>query len=93
MLQTKPLAQGWDNVEDAKTDTKLAITWYKNNHMQANATKFHYMPTCMDTDTDVQCEDINIISEDLVNMLGLENCNLPVMFDKWLENVYTNWML
>ncbi len=29
----------WKALEDAKTDTKYAITRYKNNQMQANATK------------------------------------------------------
>ncbi len=61
----------WKALEDAKTDTKSAITWYKNNQMQANATKFHYMHTSKDTDTDFQCEGINIKSEDMVKMLDI----------------------
>ncbi len=60
----------WKAPEDAKTDTKSAITWYKNNQMQANVTKFNYMHTSMDTETDFQCEDIYIKSEDMVKMLG-----------------------
>ncbi len=39
--------------------------------MQANATIFHYMHTSKDTDTDYQCEGINIKSEDMVKMLGI----------------------
>ncbi len=39
--------------------------------MQANATKFHYMHTSKDTDTAFQCEGINIKSEDMVNILGI----------------------
>ncbi len=39
--------------------------------MQANATKFHYMHTSKDTDTYFQCEGINIKSEDMVKMLGI----------------------
>ncbi len=39
--------------------------------MQANVTKFHYMHTSKDTDTDFQCESINIKSEDMVKMLGI----------------------
>ncbi len=39
--------------------------------MQANATKFHYMHISKDTDTDFQCEAINIKSEDMVKMLGI----------------------
>ncbi len=35
----------WKALEDAKTDTKSTITWYKNNQMQANTTKLHYMHT------------------------------------------------
>ncbi len=61
----------WKALKDAKSDTKFAITWYKNNQMQANVTKFHYMHTSMDTDTDFQCEGINIKSEDMVKMLGI----------------------
>ncbi len=57
--------------KDAKTDTKSAISCYKNNQMQANATQFHYMHTRKDTDTDFQCEGINIKSEDIVKMLGI----------------------
>ncbi len=34
--------------------------------MQANATKFHYMHTSKDTDTEFRCEGINIKSEDMV---------------------------
>ncbi len=56
----------WKALEDATTDTKSAITWYKNNQMQANATKFHYMHTIKGTDTNFQCEGINIKSEDMV---------------------------
>ncbi len=58
-------------LEDAKTDTKSAITWYKNNQMQANAIKFYYMHISKDTDRDCQCEGINIKSEDMVKMLGM----------------------
>ncbi len=58
-------------LEDANTDTKSAITWYKNNQMETNATKFHYMDTSKYTDTDFQCEGINIKSEDMVKMLGI----------------------
>ncbi len=61
----------WKALDDAKTDTKSAIIWYKNNQMQANATQFHYMHTSKDTDTDFQCEGINIKSEDMVKMLGI----------------------
>ncbi len=61
----------WKALEDAETDTKSAMTLYKNNQMQANATKFHYMHTSNDTDTDFQCESINIKSEDMVKMLGI----------------------
>ncbi len=68
MLMITPLAQGEilceKALEDAKTDTKSAITSYKNNQMQANAIKFHYMHTSKDTDTAFQCECINIKSED-----------------------------
>ncbi len=39
--------------------------------MQENATKFHFMNATMDTDTDVQYEDISINSEDMVKMLGI----------------------
>ncbi len=39
--------------------------------MQTNATTFHYMHTSKDTDTDFQCEGINIKSEDMVKMLGI----------------------
>ncbi len=52
----------WKALEDVKTGTKSAMTWYKNNQMQANATKFHYMLTSKDTDTDFQSEGINIKS-------------------------------
>ncbi len=61
----------WKAVEDAKTDTKSTITWYQNNQMLANTTKFHYMHTNMDTDTYFQCEDINIKSENMVKMLSI----------------------
>ncbi len=59
----------WKALDDAKTDTNSAITWYKNNQMQANATQFHYMHTSKDTD--FQCEGINIKSEDMEKMLGI----------------------
>ncbi len=62
----------WKALEDAKTDTKSAIKLYKNNQMQANATKFHYMYTSKDTDTDFQCECINIKPEDMVKMSGIK---------------------
>ncbi len=39
--------------------------------MHANATKFHYMHTSKDTDIHFQCEGINIKSEDMVKMLGI----------------------
>ncbi len=39
--------------------------------MQANATKFHYKHFSKDTYTDFQCEGINIKSEDMVKMLGI----------------------
>ncbi len=39
--------------------------------MQANAKTFHYMHTSKDTDTDFQCEGIDIKSEDMVKMLGI----------------------
>ncbi len=39
--------------------------------MQVNATKFHYMHTSKDTDTDFQYEGLNIKSEDMVKMLGI----------------------
>ncbi len=39
--------------------------------MQANVTQFNYMHTSEDTDTDFQCEGINIKSEDMVKMLGI----------------------
>ncbi len=55
----------WKALEDAKTDTNSVITCYKNNQMQANATKFHYMHSSKDTNTDFQCEGINIKSEDI----------------------------
>ncbi len=42
----------WKALEDAKTDTNSVITCYKNNQMQANATKFHYMHSSKDTNTD-----------------------------------------
>ncbi len=61
----------WKAFENAKTDTKSTITWYKNNQMQANTTKFHYMHTSKETDTDFQCEGIHIKSEDMVKMLGI----------------------
>ncbi len=76
----------WKDLEDAKTDTKSAITWYKNNQMQANATKFHYMHTSKDTETDFQCEGVNIKSEDMLKMLGInidkKNWNSPLMLQK-----------
>ncbi len=50
----------WKALKDAKTDTKSAIRWYKNTQMQANAIKFHYMHISKGTDTDFQCEGINI---------------------------------
>ncbi len=46
--------------------------------MQANATQFHYMHTSKDTDTDFQCGGINIKSEDMVKMLGIN-------IDKYLK--------
>ncbi len=39
--------------------------------MHANATNFHYMHTSKDTDTDFQCDGINIKSENIVKMLGI----------------------
>ncbi len=69
-----PLTQGeilWKALEDAKTNAKSAITWYKNNQMQANATKFHDMHTSKDKDTGFQCEVINIKSEDMIKILGI----------------------
>ncbi len=53
------------------TNTKSAITWYKNNQMQANVTTWHYIHTSKDTDTYLQCEGINIKPEDVVKMLGI----------------------
>ncbi len=40
-------------------------------YVSINATKFHYMHTSKVTDTDFQCEGINIKSEDMVKMLGI----------------------
>ncbi len=54
-----------------KTNTKSEITWYKNNQVQANATQFYYIHTSKNTDTDFQCEGINIKSEDMVKMLSI----------------------
>ncbi len=75
MLMITPLAQGeifcgklmWM----PKLIQNLQSWWYKNNQMQANATKFHYKHTSKDTDTDFQCEGINIKSEDMVKMFGI----------------------
>ncbi len=39
--------------------------------MQANATKFHFMHSSIDTDTDLECEGISIKSEEVVKMLGI----------------------
>ncbi len=61
----------WKALEDVKTDTKSAITWYKNCKMQANTTLFYYMHNSKDTDTDLQCEGINIKSEYMVKMLDI----------------------
>ncbi len=63
----------WKALEDAKTDAKSALTLYKNNQMQANATKFHYMHTSKDTDSDFQYEGIHIKSEDMVKMFVIKH--------------------
>ncbi len=58
----------WKALEDVKTNTKSAITWYKNNQMPHNSC---ICTLAKATDTDFQCEGINIKSEDMVKMLGI----------------------
>ncbi len=58
----------------------------KNNQMQENATKFHYVHTSKDTDTDFQCEGINIKAEDMVKMLGI-NIDKKLKFNSHVTEV------
>ncbi len=70
-----PLAQGkilcGKLLRMPKLIQNLQSNGIRTTKMQANATKFHYMHTSKDTDTDFQCEGINIKSEDMVKMLGI----------------------
>ncbi len=59
--------------------------------MQANAPNFHYMHINMDTNTDFQCEDINIKSEDMVKMLGI-NIDKNLKFTSPFTGVIRKWV-